>query len=123
MIPGHFAYHAPASVEEAITLLGQYGDEASVLAGGHSLLPMMKLRFAEPAHLIDINHIPELRGIREAGGVIYIGAMTTESELIASALLNEKCPLIPEAARLIAESAGAQSRHAGRRRRQRRSEQ
>jgi carbon-monoxide dehydrogenase medium subunit len=103
MIPGHFAYHAPASVEEAIKLLGQYGDEASVLAGGHSLLPMMKLRFAEPAHLIDINRIPVLRGIREAQGVIHIGAMTTESELIASALLNEKCPLIPEAARLIAD--------------------
>jgi carbon-monoxide dehydrogenase medium subunit len=103
MIPGHFAYHAPASVEEAINLLGQYGEEASVLAGGHSLLPLMKLRFAEPAHLIDINRIPELRGIRERQGVIHIGAMTTESELIASTLLNEKCPLIPEAARLIAD--------------------
>jgi carbon-monoxide dehydrogenase medium subunit len=103
MIPGHFAYHAPSSVSEAVKLLGEYGEEAAVLAGGHSLLPMMKLRFAEPAHLIDINRIPELRGIHEAGGVIHIGAMTTESELIASALLNEKCPLIPEAARLIAD--------------------
>jgi carbon-monoxide dehydrogenase medium subunit len=103
MIPGQFAYHAPASVKEAITLLVQYGEEAAVLAGGHSLLPMMKLRFAQPAHLVDINRIPELRGIREAQGMIHIGAMTTESELIASPLLNEKCPLIPETARLIAD--------------------
>jgi aerobic carbon-monoxide dehydrogenase medium subunit len=103
MIPGQFAYHAPASVKEAITLLVQYGEEAAVLAGGHSLLPMMKLRFAQPAHLVDINRIPVLRGIREAQGMIHIGAMTTESELIASPLLNEKCPLIPETARLIAD--------------------
>jgi carbon-monoxide dehydrogenase medium subunit len=103
MIPGQFDYHAPASVKEAITLLGQYGEDAAVLAGGHSLLPMMKLRFAEPAHLVDINRIAELRGIREAQGMIHIGAMTTESELIASALLNEKCPILPETARLIAD--------------------
>jgi len=103
MIPAQFAYHAPASVEEAIKLLGQYGEEAAVLAGGHSLLPMMKLRFAEPSHLVDINRIPQLRGIREAQGMIHIGAMTTESELIASPLLNDKCPIIPEAARLIAD--------------------
>jgi len=103
MIPGTFEYHAPVSVDEAVTLLGQYGDEASILAGGHSLLPMMKLRFAEPAHVVDINRIGELKGIRERDGVIHIGAMTTENELIASQLLNEHCPLIPEAARLIAD--------------------
>jgi carbon-monoxide dehydrogenase medium subunit len=103
MIPGQFAYHAPASVNDAVTLLGQYGEEAAVLAGGHSLLPMMKLRFAQPAHLVDINRIPELRGIREAQGMIHIGAMTTESELIGSPLLNQKCPLVPETARLIAD--------------------
>jgi carbon-monoxide dehydrogenase medium subunit len=103
MIPGTFEYHAPATVDEAIALLGQYGEEASILAGGHSLLPMMKLRFAEPAHLVDINRIGELKGIREQDGVIHIGAMTTENDLIASQLLNERCPLIPEAARLIAD--------------------
>lgn len=103
MIPGTFEYHEPATLAEALSLLGQYGDEGKVLAGGHSLLPMMKLRFAEPAHLIDLNKIDELRGIREEDGQIYIGAMTTEKQLIASQLLWDKCPLIPEAAKLIAD--------------------
>jgi len=84
-------------------MLGEYGDEAKLLAGGHSLLPMMKLRFAEPGHLIDLNRVLALKGIREQGGMIHIGAMTTENELIASELLRKKCPLIPEAARLIAD--------------------
>jgi carbon-monoxide dehydrogenase medium subunit len=103
MIPGTFDYHAPSTLDDALALLAEYGDEARVLAGGHSLLPMMKLRFAEPAHLIDINRIDTLRGISEQDGVIHIGAMTTENELIASALLREKCPLIPEAAEQIAD--------------------
>lgn len=103
MIPGTFEYHAPTSLADAVSLLGQYGDEAKILAGGHSLLPMMKLRFAEPAHLIDINGIEELRGIREEKGRLCIGAMTTETQLIASQLLWDKCPLIPEAAKLIAD--------------------
>ena len=93
MIPPRFDYHAPASVAEAITLLGQLGSDAKLLAGGHSLLPMMKLRFAEPAHLIDINKIPELRGIREDGNEIVIGAMTVENELIKSDILQAKAPL------------------------------
>lgn len=103
MIPGNFEYHAPTSLADALALLGQYGDEAKIIAGGHSLLPMMKLRFAEPEHLIDINGISELRGIREENGVIKIGAMTTENALIASELLWDKCPLVPEAAKLIAD--------------------
>jgi carbon-monoxide dehydrogenase medium subunit len=103
MIPPAFAYHAPRTLPEAIKLLSELGDEAKLLAGGHSLLPMMKLRFAQPAALIDINRIPELRGIREEAGLIRIGAMTTENELIASALLKEKVPLLPEAAQLIAD--------------------
>lgn len=103
MIPGTFDYHAPSSLSEVISLLGEYGDEAKVLAGGHSLLPMMKLRFAEPAHLIDLKGVAELKGISESGGVIHIGAMTTENELIASDLINEKCPLIVDAAKLIAD--------------------
>jgi carbon-monoxide dehydrogenase medium subunit len=103
MIPGTFDYHAPASVEEAVRLLGQYGDEAKILAGGHSLLPMMKLRFAEPEHLVDLNQIADLRGVREEGGTIHIGAMTTEHDLIASDLLREKCPLLVEAATWIAD--------------------
>ena len=103
MIPPAFAYHAPRSVPEAINLLSTLGEDAKLLAGGHSLLPMMKLRFAQPGALIDINRIPELRGIREEGGVIRIGAMTTENELIASPLLQQKVPLLPEAAQLIAD--------------------
>ncbi len=103
MIPPAFDYHAPTSVPEAIRLLSDLGGEAKLLAGGHSLLPMMKLRFAQPAHLIDINRIPALRGIREDGGEIVIGAMTSENELIASALLQDKLPLLPEAARQIAD--------------------
>ncbi|MFW2373588.1 MAG: FAD binding domain-containing protein [Gammaproteobacteria bacterium] len=103
MIPSGFEYHAPDNVNDAIQLLTQYSDDAKILAGGHSLLPMMKLRFAEPEHLIDINGIKELKGITEKGNVIRIGAMTTENELINSSLLNEKCPLIPAAAKLIAD--------------------
>jgi len=103
MIPAAFDYHAPTSLSEALALLGEYGDDAKILAGGHSLLPMMKLRFAEPAHLIDLNGIKEMKGVSEKNGVIHIGAMTTENELIASDLLHKHCPLIPEAAKLIAD--------------------
>ncbi len=103
MIPPRFDYHAPKSIGEAIALMGQFGSEAKLLAGGHSLLPMMKLRFAEPTHLIDINRIPELRGIREDGATVVIGAMTTESELINSSIIQSKLPLLAEAAKLIAD--------------------
>jgi carbon-monoxide dehydrogenase medium subunit len=103
MIPRPFEYHAPKSLPDAIALLNQYGDEAKLLAGGHSMLPMMKLRFAEPAHLIDLGKIPELKGIREVDGEIRIGAMTTENNLIWSELLQQKCPLLVEGARLISD--------------------
>lgn len=103
MIPPSFDYHCPTSVSEAVSLLSKFGGEAKILAGGHSLLPMMKLRFAEPANLIDINKIPELRGISEEGGVIKIGAMTTENQILFSDLLQKKIPLLPEAAKLIAD--------------------
>jgi len=103
MIPPRFEYHAPKTVGEAVALLGQLGSDAKLLAGGHSLLPMMKLRFAQPEHLIDINRIPELRGIREEGGTVVIGAMTVENELISSPILQAKVPLLCEAAKLIAD--------------------
>jgi len=103
VIPPAFDYHAPRTVGEAIALLSSHGDDAKLLAGGHSLLPMMKLRFAQPGVLIDINRIPELRGISESGGVIRIGAMTSENELIASPLLQKHLPLLVEAALLIAD--------------------
>ncbi|HUH92783.1 MAG TPA: xanthine dehydrogenase family protein subunit M [Casimicrobiaceae bacterium] len=103
MIPRDFEYHAPRSIPDALGLLKQLGDEAKLLAGGHSLLPMMKMRFAQPAHLIDLGKIAELKGIREEGGTIRIGAMTTENELIWSRLLQDKCPLLVEGARLISD--------------------
>ena len=103
MIPRHFAYHAPSSIPDALCLLTQFGDEAKLLAGGHSLLPMMKMRFAQPGHLIDLGKIRELKGIREDGGTLRIGAMTTENELIWSKLLQDKCPLLVEGARLISD--------------------
>ncbi|MDM0107555.1 xanthine dehydrogenase family protein subunit M [Variovorax sp. J22R24] len=103
MIPAGFDYHAPRSVGDAIQLLGTLGSDAKLLAGGHSLLPMMKLRFAQPMHLIDLNRIDALRGIREDGATVVIGAMTVENELIRSPLLREKVPLLPEAARQIGD--------------------
>ena len=103
MYPGKFDYHKPDSVAEVIALLGRFGDEAKILAGGHSLVPMMKLRLAEPANLIDVNGINDLRGIREADGGISIGATTTQAEILASSLLATSCPLIPEACALIAD--------------------
>jgi carbon-monoxide dehydrogenase medium subunit len=103
MIPRDFEYYAPKSIPDALGLLKQFGDEAKLLAGGHSLLPMMKMRFAQPGHLIDLGKIPELKGIREEGGTIRIGAMTTENELIWSKLLQAKCPLLVEGARLISD--------------------
>lgn len=103
MIPREFEYHAPQSVADALALLKQFGDEAKLLAGGHSLLPMMKMRFAQPGHLVDLGRIRELKGIREAGGTLHIGAMTTENELIGSKLLHDKCPLLIEGARLISD--------------------
>ena len=103
MIPCEFDYHAPKTVADALGLLQKLGDEAKLLAGGHSLLPMMKLRFAQPAHLIDLGRIAELKGIREANGTLHIGAMTTENELIWSKLLQDKCPLLVEGARLISD--------------------
>ena len=103
MIPPSFEYHPPSSVDEAIGLLSSLGSEAKILAGGHSLLPMMKLRFAQPEHLVDINRIPELKGVRVIGDDIVIGAMTSENAIIADPVLNEKVPLLPEAARLIAD--------------------
>ncbi|MCL4160851.1 UNVERIFIED_CONTAM: hypothetical protein GTU68_059911, partial [Idotea baltica] len=102
MIPEQFEYFAPSTIDEVLKLMVD-NDEAKILAGGHSLLPMLKLRFAEATHLIDINGVEALKGISEENGYIRIGAMTTETELINSTLLQQKCPLIPEAAKLIAD--------------------
>ena len=103
MITAEFDYHAPRTVPEALKLLSSLGDDAKLLAGGHSLLPMMKLRFAAPSHLIDLGKIPTLRGITQVGNEIHIGAMTTEHELLHSKLLADKVPLLVEGAGWIAD--------------------
>lgn len=103
MIPATFDYSAPNTLQEAIALLQEYGDEAKILAGGHSLVPMMKLRFATPGHLIDINNIPGLSYIREEGGFLKIGALTRESELEHSSLIHQKYPIFVDATKLIAD--------------------
>jgi aerobic carbon-monoxide dehydrogenase medium subunit len=103
MIPGSFDYHRPTSIGEAVDLLATFGDEGRALAGGHSLIPMMKLRLANPGHLVDLGAVAELKGIREDGDAVVVGAMTTQHELIHSDLLNAKIPLLREAALQIAD--------------------
>ncbi len=103
VIPGSFAYHRPTSIKEAVGLLAQLGDEGRALAGGHSLIPMMKLRLATPAHLVDLAGIAELTGARPDGNDIVIGAMTTQHELVGSALLSTKIPILRETSLQIAD--------------------
>ncbi len=103
MIPGKFDYHRPATLPEAVKLLADHGDEARPLAGGHSLIPMMKLRLAQPAHLVDIGRLAELKGVREDGNELVIGAMTSQHELLAAPLALAACPILAEAGRLIAD--------------------
>lgn len=103
MIPARFEYHRPADVASALALLGELGDEARVIAGGHSLIPMMKLRMAVISHLIDLQDIADLRGIRIDGTRVTIGAMTTQHELIAHEGLARVAPILREAALQIAD--------------------
>ena len=103
MIPAAFSYHRPRSVQEAVALLAELGDNGRVLAGGHSLIPMMKLRLAAPGNLVDLAGIGELKGVRADGNDIVIGAMTTQHELIASSLLADKIPLLRETSLQIAD--------------------
>ena len=103
MIPAAFNYHRPKSVQEAVALLAELGDNGRALAGGHSLVPMMKLRLASPGNLVDLAGIGELKGVRADGNDIVIGAMTTQHELIASNLLTDKIPLLSETSLQIAD--------------------
>jgi carbon-monoxide dehydrogenase medium subunit len=103
MIPGAFAYHRPKSLAEAVELLADLGEDARPLAGGHSLIPMMKLRLAAPEHLVDLRAIGDLKGIRAEGGDIVIGAMTTQHEVIGSDLLAGKLPILRETSLSIAD--------------------
>ena len=124
MIPAGFDYHAPRSIGDAIKLLGSLGSDAKLLAGGHSLLPMMKLRFAQPSALIDLGRIPELRGIKQEGNEICIGAMTTENDLLRSDVAGRQGPAAGRGRGLDWRPAGALQghdrwRHLARRPRQR----
>ena len=103
MIPGAFAYHRPTSVQDAVGLLARFGDDGRALAGGHSLIPMMKLRLAAPANLVDLGGIAELKGVRAEGDELVVGAMTTQHELIGSGLLGEKIPILRETSEQIAD--------------------
>jgi carbon-monoxide dehydrogenase medium subunit len=103
MIPAQFNYEAPNTIDEALTLLAANPDDAKILAGGHSLLPAMKLRLAQPAMLVDIGRIKDLSYIREEGDQIRIGAMTTHYQLESSTLLKTICPLLPECASHIGD--------------------
>jgi|FaiFalDrversion2_1042247.scaffolds.fasta_scaffold00236_6 carbon-monoxide dehydrogenase medium subunit len=103
MIPATFEYVRAHSVEEAIRLLQQYGDRAKLLAGGHSLLPLMKLRLAQPEVLIDLSRVQELRGIRGDTGALLIGAMTTHDEIARSPIVQQQCPLLAETAAQIGD--------------------
>ncbi len=103
MIPASFEYLRPKTLPEAIGLLQQYGDEAKILSGGQSLIPMMKLRLARPGYLVDINRITGLAHIKEEGGYLKIGGLTREAELEASPLVRAKYPIIIDTAHVIAD--------------------
>ncbi|WP_412551067.1 FAD binding domain-containing protein [Shimia sp. MIT910701] len=103
MIPAGFEYHRPSDIASAVSILQEHGDEARVIAGGHSLIPMMKLRMADMGHLIDLQDIDALKGISLMGDTVTIGAMVTQHELITSATLANAVPIIKEAALLIAD--------------------
>src|SRR5881396_4035627 len=103
VIAAAFDYHAPGSITEATALLAQLGEEAKILSGGQSLIPLMKLRLASPRHLVDINRIPGLAGIREADGMLRIGALTRESELEESELIRTRYPLLYDTCKVIAD--------------------
>jgi aerobic carbon-monoxide dehydrogenase medium subunit len=103
MIPAPFSYYRPTTVAEAATLLAQHGDDGRVLAGGQSLIPMMKLRLAVPQHLIDLGGIAELKGVQKSGNTLVIGATTTQHELQQSRVATDAAPILLEASLLIAD--------------------
>ncbi len=103
MYPVPFEYHRAGSVQEAVDLLARFGEGAKLLAGGHSLLPLMKLRLAEPRHLVDIRRIPGLSGVRVEGGALVVGAATPYQVLERSPLVRERLPILAEAAGQIGD--------------------
>ena len=103
MYPAQFDYHTPGTVQEALALLGQHKDDAKLLAGGHSLLPAMKLRLAQPKHLVDLRKISSLSGIKEEGGTLVIGAMATHHAVESSPVVKAKCPMLGQVAAQIGD--------------------
>jgi carbon-monoxide dehydrogenase medium subunit len=103
MYPAQFEYHAPGSLKDAIAILGQHKDDAKLLAGGHSLVPAMKLRLAQPKHLVDLKKVPGLTGVKEEGGVLVIGAMTTHYAVETSAVVKSKCAVLAATAGQIGD--------------------
>jgi carbon-monoxide dehydrogenase medium subunit len=103
MYPAAFEYHVPTSVQDALGLLAQHKDDAKLLAGGHSLIPMMKLRLAQPKHLVDLRKVPGLSGITEEGGALVFGAMTTHYQVESSALVKSKTPVLSEVGGIIGD--------------------
>jgi len=103
MLPSSFDYHVPKTLDEAVALLTEHGDEAKLLSGGQSLLPLLKLRFAAPSHIVDIGRIPGLSYLREEGGFLKIGALVREVELERSELIAQRYPILKETAAVIAD--------------------
>jgi aerobic carbon-monoxide dehydrogenase medium subunit len=103
MFPAAFEYHRPSTVQEAVALLEQSGGDAKVLAGGHSLLPLLKLRLAEPRALIDIGRLPGMTGIQSQGGDLVIGSLTTHAVIASSDAVKQAAPLLAEAANVIGD--------------------
>lgn len=110
MIPVAFDYEVAESVDHALQLLGQHGDEAKLLAGGHSLLPIMKLRLAAPAVLIDLGRVPDLNYVRDAGDHLAIGAMTRHTDVEHDPIVQEHCGILSYTASLVGDP---QVRHRG----------
>ncbi len=110
MIPTAFDYHAPTSIDEALRLLAEGGDDAKLLAGGQSLLPVLRLRLAAPEVIVDLGKIDELRGVRDDGDAIVIGAMTPHHEVVESELVQEHALVLAQAAATVADP---QVRHRG----------
>src|SRR5947208_16861855 len=103
MYPAQFDYFRPTTLDEAVKLLAQHGDDAKLLAGGHSLIPAMKLRLARPKAIVDLGRIATLSYLREVSGRLAIGAMTTHAEIAASKLVRERSPLLAETASHIGD--------------------
>ena len=103
MIPGKFEYHAPTALAEAVALLERHGEDAKILAGGQSLIPMMRFRLAEPGHLVDIGRIEGLAYVGEESGYLAIGALTREADLETVPIIAERYPILADTASVIAD--------------------